>query len=111
VPESEVFAALANPARRHVLHLLRTNGPQPVGTLADHFDISRPSLSEHLKVLKDVGLVIERRTGRQRIYSLRAEPLRELLSWLRPYEEFWRGRLSTLRDVLDEEAASEPADR
>ena len=110
MPESEVFTALANPARRHVLQLLRTSGPQPVGVLADHFDMSRPSLSEHLKVLKDAGLVVERRTRRQRVYSLRADPLRELLSWLRPYEEFWRDRLSTLRDVLDEEAVREESE-
>lgn len=69
--------------------------------------MSRPSLSEHLKLLKDAGLVDERRSGRQRLYSLRAEPLRELTAWLRPYERFWRERLSTLRDVLDDEAERE----
>jgi DNA-binding transcriptional ArsR family regulator len=99
----DVFAAVASPVRREVLRLLRDEGPQPVQSLADRFEMRRPSLSEHLKVLRDAGLVAERRDGRQRLYSLRAEPLRELSEWLTPYERFWRSRLSALRDLLDDE--------
>jgi DNA-binding transcriptional ArsR family regulator len=97
----DIFAALANPTRRELLTLLRDRGPQPVQQLADHFDMRRPSLSEHLKVLKDAGLVTERPTGRQRLYTLRAEPLREMAEWLSPYERFWRGKLTALGDLLD----------
>lgn len=82
MPDVDVFAAIANPARREVLRLLRDGGPRPVAQLAEHFDMRRPSLSEHLKLLKDAGLVVERRDGRQRLYSLRPEPLRELADWL-----------------------------
>jgi DNA-binding transcriptional ArsR family regulator len=64
----------------------------------------RPSLSEHLRVLKDAGLVVERRSGRQRLYTLRAEPLREVADWLHPYERFWREKLANLRDLLDGES-------
>jgi DNA-binding transcriptional ArsR family regulator len=103
VAEVDVFAALANPTRRQVLGLLREHGPQPVQTLAEQFEMRRPSLSEHLKVLKDAGLVVERKTGRQRLYSLRPEPLRELAEWLHPYERFWREKLANLRDLLDAE--------
>ncbi|MBM0239149.1 winged helix-turn-helix transcriptional regulator [Micromonospora sp. ATA32] len=99
--EPDVFAALANPTRREVLRLLREQGEQPVQRLADHFDMRRPSLSEHLRVLKDAGLVVEQPVGRQRLYSLRPEPLREVADWLTPYERFWRARLAHLRDVLD----------
>ncbi|PWU44848.1 transcriptional regulator [Micromonospora globispora] len=99
---SDVFAALANPTRRELLRLLRETGEQPVQRLADHFDMRRPSLSEHLKVLKDAGLVVEQPVGRQRLYSLCPEPLREVADWLSPYERFWRARLADLRDVLDE---------
>ena len=99
--ESDVFGALANPTRREVLRLLRERGEQPVQELAAHFDMRRPSLSEHLRVLRDAGLVVERPVGRQRLYSLRPEPLRELADWLTPYERFWRTRLAGLRDVLD----------
>ncbi|MGK5741649.1 ArsR/SmtB family transcription factor [Micromonospora sp. URMC 103] len=100
--EPDVFGALANPTRRAVLRLLLERGEQPVQQLADHFAMRRPSLSEHLRVLKDAGLVVERPSGRQRLYSLRPEPLREVADWLDPYERFWRGRLTALRDVLDE---------
>jgi DNA-binding transcriptional ArsR family regulator len=61
----------------------------------------RPSVSEHLRVLKDAGLVSERKAGRQRCYHLEPQPLRELSRWLSPYERFWRARLSGLRDLLD----------
>jgi DNA-binding transcriptional ArsR family regulator len=100
---ADVFAAVASPVRREVLRLLRDEGPQPVQSLADHFDMRRPSFSEHLRVLRDAGLVAERRDGRQRLYSLRAEPLQELSAWLAPYERFWRTKLADLRTLLDDE--------
>lgn len=99
----DVFAALASPIRRELLRLLRDEGPMPVQQLADHFEMRRPSVSEHLKLLRDAGLVGERRAGRQRYYQLEAAPLREVFDWLVPYERFWRDRLSALRQVLDEE--------
>ncbi|WP_243712685.1 metalloregulator ArsR/SmtB family transcription factor [Actinomadura sp. 6K520] len=98
----DVFAALASPVRRELTALL-LDGPKPVNDLASQFAMSRPSVSEHLKVLRDAGLVSERRSGRQRLYRLEAAPLRELSEWLGPYERFWRERLSDLRELLDEE--------
>jgi DNA-binding transcriptional ArsR family regulator len=99
--EDRVFAALASPVRRQVLRLLREEGPRPVNDLAVHFDMARPSFSEHLRVLREAGLVRERRTGRQRVYRLEPEPLTEVQRWLHPFEEFWRERLTQLNDVLD----------
>ncbi|WP_306318578.1 MULTISPECIES: metalloregulator ArsR/SmtB family transcription factor [unclassified Streptomyces] len=96
-----IFGALANGTRREVLRLLREHGPQPAGAIADRFDMARPSLSEHLKVLRDAGLVSEERSGRQRIYRLEAAPLADVQDWLHPYERFWRKKLSALSDVLD----------
>ena len=98
----DVFAALASPARRELLRLL-LDGPRTAGVLASHFDMRRPSVSEHLRVLRDAGLVSERRVGRERHYRLEAGPLMELQGWLHPYERFWRARMRALRDVLDEE--------
>jgi DNA-binding transcriptional ArsR family regulator len=99
--DSPVFAAVASPARRQLLGLLLEHGPLPVQDLAAHFAMRRPSVSEHLRVLKDAGLVSERRAGRQRYYHLEPHPLQELSQWLSPYERFWRHRLSGLRDLLD----------
>jgi DNA-binding transcriptional ArsR family regulator len=100
---ADVFAALANPTRRELLRLLLDKGPQPVQQLASHFDMRRPSVSEHLKALREAGLITERRSGRQRYYQLDAMPLRDVRDWLTPYERFWREKLASLRDVLDEE--------
>jgi DNA-binding transcriptional ArsR family regulator len=98
----DVFAALANPARREVLRIL-LDGPRAAGEIAERFDMRRPSLSEHLRVLREAGLVRARRQGRNRLYSLEAEPLREVSDWLSPYERFWRGKLANLAELLDEE--------
>ena len=89
-----VFAALASPVRRRVLDTLRTRGPQPVNAIAEGFDMRRPSLSEHLKVLRDAGLVHETRHGRERRYELTRDSLRDITAWLSPYEQYWRGRLT-----------------
>jgi DNA-binding transcriptional ArsR family regulator len=99
--EDQVFAALASPVRRDVLRLLREGGPQPVQELAAHFDMARPSFSEHLRVLREAGLVSERKDGRQRFYRLDAVPLAEVQDWLHPYERFWRERMAELGKVLD----------
>ncbi|GGQ17643.1 ArsR/SmtB family transcription factor [Streptosporangium pseudovulgare] len=97
-----VFAALASPVRREVLRLLREEGPQPVQRIAGRFAMARPSLSEHLRVLREAGLVSERKVGRQRLYRLEAVPLHEVREWLDPFERFWREKLTGLRDLLDD---------
>ncbi|MGP3977694.1 ArsR/SmtB family transcription factor [Streptomyces sp. 8N114] len=106
--EEKVFAALASPVRREVLGLLRDNGPQPVTELAAHFAMARPSFSEHLRVLREAGLVSETRSGRQRLYRLEAAALYEVQEWLNPFERFWREKLSNLRDLLDTLEDDEP---
>jgi DNA-binding transcriptional ArsR family regulator len=81
----DVFAALASPARREVLRLL-LDGPRTVNDLASHFDMRRPSVSEHLRVLREAGLVSEQRDGRERRYQLEPRPLTEVRDWMDPYE-------------------------
>src|SRR4051794_38272301 len=96
-----LFGALANPTRRDVLDALLT-GEKTVTELAAAFEMSRPSVSEHLAALRDGGLVTERSAGRNRFYAATPEPLEELADWLTPYERFWRGRLTALGSVLDQ---------
>ena len=98
-----VFAALANATRRELLRLLRDGGAQPVQALAGHFPMQRPSISEHLKVLREVGLVSEQRQGRHRFYRLQAAPLQAIHSWLAAYEGFWQDHMARLETVLAEE--------
>jgi DNA-binding transcriptional ArsR family regulator len=97
----DTFAAIAHPIRRQLLDLLRER-EQPVSQLAAHFNISRPAISQHLRLLLDAGLVVERRQGRERIYRLRAEPLQELNNWLEAYRHLWSARLDRLDDYLRE---------
>lgn len=99
-PLDEVFDALANPTRRDILDAL-LGGELTAGELAGKFDMARPSVSEHLRALRESGLVEERQEGRHRFYNVTGEPMAELIDWLTPYERFWRDRLTALHGVLD----------
>jgi DNA-binding transcriptional ArsR family regulator len=87
------LAVLADPTRRTVFERLRA-GPRPVNAIAAGLPVSRPAVSQHLKVLKEAGLVDERSEGVRRIYSLRREGLRELREWL---DGFWDDALEAFR--------------
>ncbi|MEZ0352549.1 ArsR/SmtB family transcription factor [Mycobacterium sp. pR1184] len=96
-----VFLALANPVRRELLEIL-TRQQLCAGELSDRFKLSRPAVAEHLKVLRDAGLVVGEPQGRRRIYRLTPEPLAELGEWLHPFEKFWRGQPAALADAAEE---------
>jgi DNA-binding transcriptional ArsR family regulator len=96
-----IFLALANPVRRELLEIL-TRQQLSAGQLSARFDLSRPAVAEHLKVLREAGLVADEPQGRRRIYRLTAEPLAELSEWLHPFEKFWRGRQAVLAEAAEE---------
>jgi DNA-binding transcriptional ArsR family regulator len=96
----DAFAALADPTRRRLLELLARSELR-VNDMARRFDVSRPAISQHLRVLRDAGLVRETRVGRERHYRLRARPLRHVYDWVRRYEKFWDESLRKLGDTLD----------
>lgn len=98
----DVFTAVAHPLRRELLDLL-AGGERTAGQLAAPFPVSRPAISQHLRVLLDAGLVRERRDGRERRYRLDPGRLIVLRDWLATYERFWRLRLRALGDYLDEQ--------
>ena len=91
--------AIADPVRRKVLELVRDQ-ELPAGEIAGQFDISRPAISRHLRVLRQAGLVSERRDGRQRLYRAEPTPLEELSRWL---DDYWSGRLAALKALAEEE--------
>lgn len=96
----EAAAAIADPIRRRVLELVRDR-EVPAGELAAQFDVSRPAVSRHLRVLREAGLVHERRQGKLRLYRADPAPLAELRSWL---ETYWDDRLVALKQLAEEEA-------
>ena len=94
-----IAAAIADPTRRRVLELVRDR-ELAAGEIAGEFEISRPAVSRHLRVLRNAGLVRERRAGRLRLYRADPAPLDELAAWLRAY---WSGRLSALKALAEED--------
>ncbi|MGH3071465.1 MAG: ArsR/SmtB family transcription factor [Gaiellaceae bacterium] len=91
-------AVIADPIRRRVLELVRDD-ELPAGEIAAQFDVSRPAVSRHLRVLRESGLVRERRVGRERLYRADPAPLAELRTWL---DDYWRGRLVALKQLAEE---------
>jgi len=101
--ENAVYAALADPTRRRLLDLLR-DGDRPVNDLVAEFRVSRPAISQHLRTLREAGLVKETRVGRERHYRLHAHALRNVQRWIARYEQFWDTKLTRLAVTLDKEA-------
>jgi len=94
------FEAVSDPVRRQILDLLRP-GEQPAGALVAALGLRQPSVSKHLKTLREAGLVRIRVDGPRRLYSLDPAPLAALDAWLEPYRTFWADRLDALGDHLN----------
>lgn len=103
---ADVFVAIADPTRRALLDRLRL-GEQPVKQLAEPFAMSLPAISQHLQVLCEAGLVQMRKAGRQRLYRLNPEPLKQISDWITDYEQFWQDKLDALGNYLEENQCSE----
>jgi len=95
----DVFRAVADAPRRSMLDRLAFE-ELPVMKLAESFEMSLPAVSQHLKVLREAGLVREERQGRQRVYRLVPGPLKEISDWVDHYEKFWTTRLVRLGEHL-----------
>src|SRR4029434_5563770 len=99
---SSALVALADSTRRRVFEVLRT-GPKPVGAIAAKLPVSRPAVSQHLKVLREARLVTERREGTRRIYFIDPHGLAELRAWL---DRFWDQSLAAFQAEVERESAS-----
>jgi DNA-binding transcriptional ArsR family regulator len=97
---ASTLEVLAEPHRRRILDLLIV-GERPVGELVDETALSQPSVSKHLRVLREAGLVAVRSQAQRRIYRVRPEPLRELDDWLAPYRRLWASHLDALEEHLE----------
>ena len=91
----DVPAAIADPVRREIMGLLRSR-TMTAGEIAECFDISRPAISRHLRVLRECGLVVDELRGRRRLYRLETAPLVELEAWLAQFHDRWSGPLDAL---------------
>lgn len=108
-----VFFALSDRTRRDLLERLR-GAEETAGALARGFAVTRPAVSRHLRILREAELVVERRRGRERVYTLSPARLEAATAWLDAYRVFWTARLRDLRDLVeslpdDDEAPPAPA--
>ena len=93
----QALRAIAEPSRRKILRLVQED-ELPAGEIASHFEITRPAISQHLRILKNAGLVTERREGTKRLYRARPEGLEEVREFL---NDFWEGRLQLLANAAE----------
>jgi DNA-binding transcriptional ArsR family regulator len=93
---SDPFNAIAEPRRRHILEFL-AGDERSVSDIVDALEMGQPSVSKHLQVLKDVGLVTVRRDGRRTLVRLNPEALRTMHDWLALFERYWRGQLRRIK--------------
>lgn len=101
---ARLISALADPTRRAVFEKLR-DGPRPVGEIAEGLPVTRPAVSQHLKVLKDAGLVSDRSVGTRRIYYIDPKGLGAMRAWL---DQFWDSALDAFALAVEAEAKHAP---
>jgi DNA-binding transcriptional ArsR family regulator len=105
----ETFAALGEPNRFRIVELLRS-GPRPVNDIGERLQLNQPQVSKHLRVLKQAGLVDAQPRAQQRVYELRAQPLRRLHDWLERYRQLWDARFEELDQLIEELKDKEKSD-
>jgi DNA-binding transcriptional ArsR family regulator len=104
---SDAFNAVAEPRRRDILNYLILQ-ERSVNEIVDSLDIEQPSVSKHLRVLKDVGLVNVRRDGRNMFYRTNADAIRPLHEWTSTFERYWRHQLDRIKDLAERKTKEQP---
>jgi len=99
----DAFSAIADPTRRELLGLLASVDELPLHEMTARFRMGRTGVSKHLSILKEAGLVKDRKVGRETRYHLDPAPLREVQRWVAFYEQFWTRRVGRLKELLEED--------
>jgi DNA-binding transcriptional ArsR family regulator len=97
----DVFQAIADPTRREIINLL-AHQTLNLNAVADNFDISRPAVSKHIKILTECGLIVINQQGRERYCRAELNKLKEVAEWTARYKEFWNNKLDALGSFLEE---------
>jgi DNA-binding transcriptional ArsR family regulator len=106
---ADAFNAVAEPRRRQILDVL-AGGERPVNDLVRALGVAQPQVSKHLRVLREVGVVLVREDGRQRLYRLNGQALKPIHDWVKNYERSWSERFDELDAVLEELKEKEDGD-
>ena len=103
----DVFQAIADPTRREIINLIASN-PLNLNSIAENFDVSRPAISQHIKILTECGLIIIKKQGRERYCEAKLQKLSEVIDWIEPFRKLWADRFDALDGVLNELKAKPP---
>ena len=97
----DVFQAIADPTRRGIISLIANNSLN-LNAIAENFDMSRPAISQHIKILSECGLIMIRQQGRERYCEARLQQLSEVANWIEPFRKAWADQFDALDHVLNE---------
>ncbi len=100
---SDLFSALSDPYRLNIVETLMKNGETPAGEISDMFDISGPAISRHLSVLLKAGLVSRKIAGKQRLYTVQPNAIRQVSEWTMDHRAFWEASLDRIEAALRED--------
>jgi DNA-binding transcriptional ArsR family regulator len=95
----DVFQAIADPTRRDIMNLIASKSMN-LNTIAENFEMSRPAISQHIKLLEECGLIMIKQQGRERFCEVQAKKLMEVADWLEPFKKMWEDRFDRLDDLL-----------
>lgn len=102
----DVFQAIADPTRRQIINMLAQKSLN-LNSVAEHFDVSRPAISKHIKILTECGLVVVNQQGRERFCEAKLSSLNEVSQWVEQYRKFWEEKLDALEVYLAQLQAPE----
>jgi DNA-binding transcriptional ArsR family regulator len=103
----DVFQAIADPTRREIIGLV-VKKPQNLNALAENFNVSRPAISQHVKILTECGLIMIKQVGRERYCEAKLDKLNEVSAWIEQYKQFWEQKLDALGTYLEEIQKQKP---
>ena len=101
----DIFQAIVDPTRRQIVNLIAENG-MTLNRIADNFQISRPAVSQHVKILYDCGVITIRQQGRERYCEAKLDSLKEVFDWVNQYKTFWNEKLDSLDSYINKVQAS-----
>ena len=96
----DVFQAIADPTRREIINLIARKSMN-LNTIAENFDMSRPAISQHIKILTECGMVVIKQQGRERFCEAKLETLSEVTDWVDQYRQFWNKKFNSLDTYLE----------
>jgi DNA-binding transcriptional ArsR family regulator len=106
----DVFQAIADPTRRAIINMIAQQS-LTLNSVAENFDISRPAISKHIKILTECGLIIIKQKGRERYCEAKLQSLNEVSEWIEKYRVFWTVKLDALGDFLAKESTVTPKNK